>query len=97
MQFLIIGSKAMIDLDSYAQCRLSREDGWDVIEEQPDPNPIDAMSPFRMESYGAQVADFVDAILASRDPMISGRDGRKTMVMLEAALASNATRTMIEL
>jgi predicted dehydrogenase len=97
MQFLVTGSKAMIDLDSYGQCRLSRDDGWDVIEEQPDPNPIDAMSPFRMESYGAQVADFVDAVLTGRDPMISGRDGRRTMVMLEAALASDATRTMIEL
>ena len=96
MQFLVTGSKAMIDLDSYAACRLSRDDGWDVVEEQPDPNPVDAMSPFRMESYGAQVADFVDSILTGRDPMISGRDGRKTMVMLEAALTSDATGTMVD-
>ena len=32
MQFLVTGSTGMIDLDSYAACRLSRDDGWDVIE-----------------------------------------------------------------
>jgi predicted dehydrogenase len=95
MQFLITGSEGMIDLDSYNQCRLSRDDGWDVIAEQPDPQQLDGMGPFRMESYGGQVADFVDAIRTGRDPLISGRDGRKTMVMLEAALTSDATRTMI--
>ena len=97
MQFLVIGSKGMIDLNSYGATRVSREDGWEVVEEQPEPYPEDEMSPNRIESYAGQLADFVTAIRTGRDPEISGRDGRRTMAVLEAALSSDATGSMVRL
>ena len=97
MQFLITGSKGMIDLDSYSTVRLSRDDGWDVIDEQPDPYPVDEFSPYRMESYAGQLADFVEAVQTGRDTRLSGREGRKTMAMVEAAVESAETNSMVRL
>ena len=66
----------------YWTVRLSRDDGWDVIDEQPEPYPIDEMNPNRMESYAGQLGDFVAAVLDHRPPEITGADARHTMAML---------------
>ena len=90
MQFLITGSEAMIDLDSYSTVRLSHPDGWEVIETQPPDDPTDELDPVRMEPYGRQMADFVEAVRTGREPRISGRDGRQTMAMVDGAIRSAA-------
>lgn len=93
MQFLVTGSTGMIDLDSYATCRLGNGDGWTTIAEQTPPDPNDALDPRRMEQYANQLADFVDAVRDNRRPLVSAHDGRATMALLEAAMRSARTGT----
>jgi len=95
MQFLVTGSKGMIDLDSYAACRLGNEDGWTTIAEQQPPDPHDALDPLRMEQYANQLGDFVDSVHEGRAPLVSARDGRATMALLEAAMRSARTGTFV--
>jgi myo-inositol 2-dehydrogenase/D-chiro-inositol 1-dehydrogenase len=95
MQFLVTGSKAMIELDSYVHCRLSDEQGWRTIAEQPAPDPYDPLDPIRMEQYVNQLADFLDAVRDGRPPRVDGHEGRAVMAMLEAALRSDETGTFV--
>ena len=90
MQFLVTGSDAMVDLKSYTTARLSRPDGWNVIETQPADHPTDDLHPIRMEPYGKQFTDFVEAVRTGRPTMISGHDGRQTMAMVDGAMRSAA-------
>lgn len=90
MQFLITGSQAIVDLDSYSTLRLSRPDGWDVIETQPPDHPTDDLFPIRLEPYGKQFTDFVEAVRSGRPTMISGSEGRQTMAMVDGAMRSAA-------
>lgn len=87
MQFLITGSEAMVDVNSYTTARLSNPEGWDVIETQPDDQPTDPR-PLYMEPYSRQMVDFVDAVRTGRPTMISGPDGRQTMAMVDGAVRS---------
>jgi predicted dehydrogenase len=95
MQFLITGSKGMIELDSYVAARLGSADGWVTIAEQAAPDPYDPLDPIRMEQYVHQLADFVAAVRDGREPLVSAHDGRATMAMLDAALRSDATGTFV--
>lgn len=97
MQFLIVGSEGMLELDSYVAARLGTANGWQVIAEQADPDPNVPLDPIRLESYAAQLSDFVDAVASGRPPMVDGRAGRTTMAMLEAAVASDEQRRVVEI
>lgn len=95
MQFLVTGSKGMIELDSYVHCRIGDASGWTTVATQAAPDPYDPLDPIRMEQYVNQLADFVDAVRDRRAPLVSGREGRAVMAMLEAARRSDATGAFV--
>ena len=97
MQFLVVGSGGILELDSYAAARLGDVDGWRVIAEQAEPDPNDILDPLRLESYAGQFRDFVAAVREGRPPAVDGNAGRTTMAMLEAAMTSDAEGRTVEI
>jgi predicted dehydrogenase len=88
MQYQIVGSKGILDLDSYAALRLGTDDGWRVVAEQPVGDPADPLDQVRLDTYIPQFRDFEAAVRDHRRPAVDGEDARKTVQMLLAALAS---------
>jgi len=84
LQFLITGSKGMIEFDSYGAVRLGRGDGWETVYEQPPFNPMDSLNAVRIQAYSDLLADVIDAIQGHREPKMSGAEGRTTIEMVEA-------------
>jgi predicted dehydrogenase len=86
----IVGETGILELDAYGQLRLGREGNWTVIAEQA---PIDwagegMLANVRMKSYQAQHQEFVNSILESRPPSVTGQDGRAAVAVAEAAYES---------
>jgi predicted dehydrogenase len=88
MQYTIVGSRGIIDLDSYAAVRLGTGAGWQVVDEQPAGDPADPLDQVRLDTYIPQFRDFEAAVRDHRRPAVDGEDARKTVQMLLAALAS---------
>ena len=97
VEFTIVGSEGMLELDSYATARLATKDGWRVLAEQPHGNPDDPFDAVRLQSYADQLRDFVDAVATGRDPAVDGLAGRTTMAMLESAIRSDRERRTVEI
>ncbi len=97
LQYLLVGSEAMLTLDVYGQVQLSSAAGWEVIFEQEPFDPLDAVDPKRLQAYARQLEDVVAAIQARRDPLVSGREGLLTTEMLEAAERSFASGEAVDL
>lgn len=88
MQYQIVGSRGIIDLDSYAAVRLGTHAGWRIVDEQPAGDPADPLDQVRLDTYIPQFRDFEAAVRERRRPAVDGEDARKTVQMLLAALAS---------
>ncbi len=84
LQFLITGSKGMIEFDSYGAVRLGRDGGWETVYEQPSFNPNDPLNPVRIQAYSDELADVLAAIAEHREPLMNGAEGRTTIEMVEA-------------
>ena len=84
LQFLITGSKGMIEFDSYGTVRLGRDGGWTTVYEQPPFNPNDPLNPVRIRAYGDELEDVLAAIAQHREPLMNGHEGRITIEMVEA-------------
>jgi predicted dehydrogenase len=54
-------------------------------------------NPIRLDSYGAQLRDFLDAVRAERDPDVGVRAGLSTQAVMDAVMRSAATRVMVRL
>jgi predicted dehydrogenase len=97
-QYLVVGSEGILDCDAYGNLRLGKGDAWEIACEQP---PIDwdrePNHPNRIRGWALQIQDFVDAIHAGREPVVTGEDGLKAVEMVEAAERSHATGTVVEL
>ena len=89
MQYLITGSKGMLELDSYVGVRLGDENGWrDAFVQEPfDPN--NANDPIRLRAYAEELRDVLRAIRDGGEPLVSGRWGRDTMELIDAAKLAN--------
>jgi predicted dehydrogenase len=85
LQFLITGSKGIIDLDSYGSVRLADADGWRTVYEQPHFDPMDPLNPVRIKAYSDELTDVVGAIRENREPRVNGAIARRTIEMVEAA------------
>jgi predicted dehydrogenase len=85
LQFLIIGSKGMIDFDSYGSVRFADTDGWRTVYEQPPFDPMDVLNPVRIQAYSDELTDVIGAIRDRRDPRVNGATARNTIQMVEAA------------
>ena len=94
----IIGSTGIIETDHYGAVRLGKSDDWSVVAEQvPFDFLGDYLDPNRLKGFAAQVEDFAGAILEGREPVVTGDDGRKAVMMVEAADRSAATGRAVEL
>ena len=87
----IVGQKELIDLDAYGELRVTEDGQWRVAETQ---EPIDwqgkgALDPIRLESYAQHCREFFDAVIAGRQPPITGRDGRNAVAAALAAYQSS--------
>ncbi len=87
----IIGSTGIIEADHYGRVRLGTADGWKLIAEQVAFDFLgDYLDPNRLKGFAAQVEDFAGAIREDREPVVTGRDGRAAVEMVEAADRSAA-------
>ena len=94
----IIGSIGIIEADHYGQVRLGVGDGWQMVAEQVAFNFLgDYLDPNRLKGFAAQVEDFAGAIREDRAPVVSGRDGRAAVEMVEAADRSAASGDAVAL
>jgi predicted dehydrogenase len=84
LQFLITGSRGMIEFDSYGAVRLGRDGGWETVYEQPTFDPTDPQNPVRLRAYADVLGDVVTAIAEGREPQMNGTEGRTTIEMVEA-------------
>jgi predicted dehydrogenase len=91
VQYLITGSKGMIQLDSYGQVELGNADGWKVAFEQPPFDPNNPNDPIRLQAYADELRDVVGAIRERREPLVSGHWGRDTMELIDAARIAGET------
>lgn len=97
IQFLIVGSKGMIRLDSYGEVELGVDGGWQTIYRQPAFDPRDPNNPIRIRAYADQLEDLLAAIRDGRPPESNGETGRKTVEMVEAAELAIRTGEAIHL
>lgn len=93
----IIGEKGLIDLDAYGELRITVDGQWQVAATQ---EPIDwqgkgFLDPVRLESYTLQCQDFIDAVLHSRAPQVTGWDGRQAVAAALAAYRSSDTASEV--
>lgn len=99
-RFRIMGSKGLIDLDAYGELRLSDENGWRVIAEQPKVGHEGANSAFgdvRMQAYRDQISSFIGLIEGTPGDIGKGADGRAGVEACVAMLDSSAGRKWISL
>ena len=97
LQFFIVGSKGMLEFDSYGTVRLGQGDGWQTVYEQPTFNPNDPLNPVRLQAYGDELADVLAAIAGHREPQMNGTEGRITIEMVEAGERSIRTGRAVHL
>jgi myo-inositol 2-dehydrogenase/D-chiro-inositol 1-dehydrogenase/scyllo-inositol 2-dehydrogenase (NAD+) len=96
MQLLIVGTRGMVDYDSYGAVRLGRGEGWETVFTQGPFDPTDPTDPRRLEGYARHLNDFADAIRDGRAPSVSGHDGVHVVAMLDAAeLSAKTNRSVV--
>lgn len=94
----VIGSAGIIEADHYGQVRLGAGSEWRVVAEQVAFNFLgDYLDPNRLKGFAAQVEDFAGAIRERREPVVTGRDGRAAVEMVEAADRSAASGVAVAL
>lgn len=85
LQFLIVGSRGMIELDSYGSVRFADAGGRRTVYEQPAFDPMDPLNPVRLQGYSDELTDVVGAIREGREPLVNAATARHTIEMVEAA------------
>lgn len=94
----IIGSTGIIEADHYGKVRLGAGTEWHAVAEQVAFNFLgDYLDPNRLKGFAAQVEDFAGAIREDREPVVTGRDGRAAVEMVEAADRSAASGQAVAL
>ncbi len=94
----VIGSTGIIEADHYGKVRLGTGTDWQVAAEQVAFNFLgDYLDPNRLKGFAAQVEDFAGAIREGREPVVTGRDGRAAVEMVEAADRSAASGQAVAL
>ena len=101
-RYVVVGSKAILDVAAYGQVKRSREDGgWDVVYQSPDFAGPDAgwgyPSGYMRDGFARQVQDFTDAIAEGRQPEVSGEDGLRAVEMVQAVTVSAETGRAVRL
>jgi myo-inositol 2-dehydrogenase/D-chiro-inositol 1-dehydrogenase len=93
----VVGSRGVLDIDSYGQLLLGDADGMRVVLERAPYDMNDLTHPARLEQFIAQMLDYVDAVRAGREPPVGGADGRAAVQIVEAGYQSSATGEPVRL
>jgi predicted dehydrogenase len=96
-RFRFVGTEAVMDLDPYTELRLSREGVLVTESVQPSighQGSATLVNPVRMRAYEEQLAQFVAAIRGSESEIANGEDGRVSLAVCLAMLASSRTATV---
>jgi UDP-N-acetyl-2-amino-2-deoxyglucuronate dehydrogenase len=99
-RFRITGKTGLLDLDPYGELRISDENGWRVISQQPSVGHEGANSAFgdiRMKAYSDQIASFIDLINGKPGNIGVGNDGKAGVQACLAMLESSATKNWISI
>ena len=94
----VVGGKGLLDYDGYAHLDLCTNGNWETVWRQPPFTPPGSPEdPIRIESFIAQVQEFINAIHENRSPAVTGEDGRAAVELCEVALRSARTGQQVEL
>lgn len=94
----ITGSTGLLDLDPYGELRLSDENGWRTVSQQPPVKHEGADTAFadvRMQAYCDQMTAFIAAIEGRPSDVGTGADGLAGVAACLAMLESSAGRRWI--
>ena len=94
----IAGTKGLMDLDPYGELRVSNENGWRVVTQQPSVGHEGANSAFgdtRMQAYADQIAAFVNLVENKSSNIGVGRDGLAAVEVCAAILESSSQRKWV--
>jgi len=95
-RYLVVGSRAILDIAAYGQVKRSRDDGeWDLVHTSdgfagPDAG-MDYRSPSMRAAFARQVQDLADAITDGTPLAMSAQEGLRAVEMVEAVTRSAAT------
>jgi myo-inositol 2-dehydrogenase/D-chiro-inositol 1-dehydrogenase len=101
-RYLVIGSKAILDIAAYGLVMRSREDGgWDEVYRADDFKGKDAgwgyPSRYMRDAFARQVQDLTNAIADGTPMEVSAEDGLRAVEMVEAATRSSETGQAVRL
>lgn len=88
LQFLVTGSEGLLDVDAYGEVRLGHDDKWETVYSQPPFDPLDAVNAVRLEAYRRELDDLIGAAENGTEPLVSGAEGLRTQLMLDAVASS---------
>ena len=95
-RYVVIGSKAILDIAAYGQVKRSRDDGgWDVVYQAPDFQGADAgwgyPSRYMRDAFARQVQDLADGVANGSPLEVSAEDGLRAIEMVDAVARSAKT------
>jgi len=95
-RYLVVGSKAILDIAAYGQVKRSRTDGgWDVVYQSDDFKGPDAgwgyPSKYMRQAFARQIQDLADAVADGKMLEVAAEDGLRAVEMTEAAARSAKT------
>ena len=96
----ITGTRGLIDLDPYGELRISDENGWRVISQQPSVGHEGANSAFgdtRMQAYADQMSAFIDLVEKKPSNIGRGEDGLAAVEVCAAILQSSSERKWVSI
>ena len=96
----ITGTRGLIDLDPYGELRISDENGWRVISQQPSVGHEGANSAFgdtRMQAYADQISAFINLIEKKPSNIGRGEDGLAAVEVCAAILQSSSERKWVSI
>ena len=99
-RFRFMGSKAVMDLDPYAELRVSRDGKLVTLSVQDSighQGSSTLINPVRMKAYNDQMENFVSAIRGSASEIAGGEDGRISVAVCLAMLEASRTGTVLHL
>ena len=95
-RYVVIGSKAILDIAAYGQVKRSRADGgWDVVYQSPDFEGTDAgwgyPSRYMRDAFARQVQDLADGVANGSPLEVRAEDGLRAIEMVDAVARSAKT------
>jgi predicted dehydrogenase len=98
VRFQVVGAQGVLDFENYEFLDLGTGDRWErLLTPQRFDYLRDPKSPIRLAPHAGVVQEFVDSLLESRAPQVTGQDGRAAVEICEACLISARTGQAVDL